>query len=265
MTRPAFIVGWGRIDRAGAAGVGGVRLESAALLRATGSIRWPAVLGDAPDRFGRLDTFCRTALLAAALARPRPSAEGESLRRTALVFVTSHGVVDTDVAFIDSIQAVGGASPALFPLTLTSTAMGLVSMQHRITGPGLCLPAGRNAGALMVAEALRFLAMSEADHCLCLYCDAVSREVAERLRPHGQEAVSWHGIQGAALMLTNTPPLGPHRLGITASAPKGEPGPSDLHPNRLLRHVETADQSAAICPPLHLNAGAAGYILTKVD
>jgi hypothetical protein len=126
------------------------------------------------QRFGRLDLQSRLALLA--VASLKIDFGGFARDRVGICLAASAGSLTTDFYFWQGRDSVGGPSPTLFAYTLPSSAAGEIAIHFGLTGPNLCF-VGDDKNLL--TEAADLIRRDEADGCLCVFCEAVSAEVAK--------------------------------------------------------------------------------------
>ena len=125
-------------------------------------------------RFGRMDLASQLALVAA-----EPLAkhfEAANRQRVAIVLGASAGSLSTDIEYWDGRNITGGLSPTIFTYTLPSAAIGEIAIRHRLTGPNLCFVGDDSC---LAGEAADLIRRGEADLCLCIYCDVVSKAAAQ--------------------------------------------------------------------------------------
>lgn len=102
-------------------------------------LRW-SDFSDRPfDRFGRLDLLSQYALAAAERAGVFALAQTPAGAAAPLVFATTVGCGQADVAFAQSMDQPGGPSPLLFPCTLPSTPVAAITLAYQLHGPSVCL------------------------------------------------------------------------------------------------------------------------------
>jgi len=128
-------------------------------------------------RFGRLDLCSQLAVLAV----EKLGLDFDSLPRDriGICLAVKAGSLATDLEYWKARDAAGGLSPTLFAYTLPSSALGEISIRHRITGPNLCFFGGDD---VLAAEASYLIQSGEAEGCLCISCQVITPEVAEILR-----------------------------------------------------------------------------------
>jgi len=128
-------------------------------------------------RFGRLDLCSQLAVLAV----EKLGLDFDSLPRDriGICLAVEAGSLATDLDYWKGRDDAGGLSPTLFAYTLPSSALGEISIRHRITGPNLCFFGGDDA---LAAEASYLIQSGEAEGCLCVSCHVITPEVAEILR-----------------------------------------------------------------------------------
>jgi 3-oxoacyl-(acyl-carrier-protein) synthase len=125
-------------------------------------------------RFSRLDLQSQLAVLAV-----EPLAkyfEGMARERIAICLEARAGSLATDFEFWKGRDAPGGPSPTIFTYTLPSAAIGEIAIRHRLTGPNLCFVGG---GGGLVVEASDLIRSGEADGCLCISCNVVTKAISE--------------------------------------------------------------------------------------
>lgn len=106
----------------------------------------------------------------------------EAPEETALVFASTRGCLEADLAFQASLVPGAEAAPQLFPLTLPSAALGELARRWGLTGPTLCLCAERPPEhGQALDEALALLRAGEARAALVGFGDALSPEMAGRV------------------------------------------------------------------------------------
>jgi 3-oxoacyl-(acyl-carrier-protein) synthase len=128
-------------------------------------------------RFGRLDLSSRLALLAVELLGVD---FGKFSRdRVAICLAASAGSLSTDFDFWTGRDGVGGPSPTLFAYTLPSAALGEITIRHRLTGPNLCFVGDDK---MLLPEATDLLRRSEADACVCVFCQIISPVMAKMIQ-----------------------------------------------------------------------------------
>jgi 3-oxoacyl-(acyl-carrier-protein) synthase len=134
-------------------------------------------------RFGRLDLLSQLALLAVeSLGIPFDTLPRE---RIGICLVAQTGSLSTDTEYWQGRDAVGGLSPTLFAYTLPSAAVGEIAIRYGLKGPNLCFIGARN---ILQSEAEDMIARGEADGCVCVFCNVLSRNAAEVLKapPSGE-------------------------------------------------------------------------------
>jgi hypothetical protein len=129
------------------------------------------------SRFGRLDLASRLALLAVeAFAGQFDKFPRE---RIGICLAARAGSLTTDVEFWQGRDSVGGPSPTLFAYTLPSAAIGEIAIRHRLTGPNLCFTGDDK---ILLPEATDLIRRSEADACVCVYCNVISVRAAKMIQ-----------------------------------------------------------------------------------
>lgn len=152
-------------------------------------IRWQQV-SDAPNpRFGRLDPFTRTGLLAVATAlRNAGLAEAGGARRPLGIVASSDlGCLATDLDYYDTALPADGAlaSPNRFVYTLPSCFLGEAAITFGLTGPGFVVNPGPDDPFAALAAALDWLAAGACPAMLAGFCDVPPAEPAVAGVPAG--------------------------------------------------------------------------------
>jgi len=152
-------------------------------------IRWQQV-SDAPNpRFGRLDPFTRTGLLAVATAlKAAGLAETGGARRPLGIVASSDlGCLATDLDYYDTVLPADGAlaSPNRFVYTLPSCFLGEAAIIFGLTGPGFVVNPGPKEPLAALGLALDWLASGECPAMLAGFCDVPPAEPAVAGVPAG--------------------------------------------------------------------------------
>ena len=141
-------------------------------------IAWRKVSEVPFERFGRLDPLSKCVCIAVEMLALESAGTGSAHDDMAVVLGTNYGCLDADLAFIRSLEQIGGGSPQLFSYTLPSMAIAEVAIRHAITGANLCMLAGQESPLAALREAMGMIAEGEASSCLCVGADAVSPAAA---------------------------------------------------------------------------------------
>lgn len=100
------------------------------------------VLGTLPQRWGRMDSISRLAVVEVGRAllacgwQDRNDQQSSNGGQGGLIGLTRRGSLATDLAFIDTMKAgVALASPTLFSYTLANIALAEAASHYNLTGP----------------------------------------------------------------------------------------------------------------------------------
>ncbi len=140
---------------------------------------WRAISRDRFDRFGRMDAMSKYAVAVVEMLGLPPAPEKSGWTDIAISLGTELGSLGVDVEFLQSMEEPRGASPRLFAYTLPSTAIGEIAIRHRISGANICVAGGHDSGLLALMEGVGMIECGEADACVCIGCEAISRAAAE--------------------------------------------------------------------------------------
>lgn len=175
---------------------GAVRPGDGAIRRQrTGRLRWRDVSDRPFSRFGRMGLLAKYAVAAAELAGLPPVEEAGKVP-TAIVLATCSGVLTTDVAFQQTLRRTEGPSPLIFPYSLPTAALGEVSLRYGLTGPATAAVVAEALASNALLRGLECLIADEADHCLCLACEANDRDVQEQFGLQAQPPVGMAVLLG---------------------------------------------------------------------
>ncbi len=152
-------------------------------------IRWQQV-SDAPNpRFGRLDAFSRTGLLAVATALKDAglAKTGGAKRPVGIIASTDLGCLGTDLDYYDTVLPQNGAlaSPNRFVYTLPNCFLGEAAIVFGFTGPGFVVNPGPDDPLAALAMALDWLSAGACPTMLAGFCDAPPPELATAGVPAG--------------------------------------------------------------------------------
>jgi hypothetical protein len=111
-------------------------------------------------RFLKLDRAARLLLLGARRALGGRNVSGE---RSGISLGTVTGSLEADRVFDATRRMAGGASPALFPLTLPTAPLAEVAQRLGLKGPALCVSAGNASLLAAVRAGVRAIERSDAD------------------------------------------------------------------------------------------------------
>ena len=134
--------------------------------------RWSCVSPHPCPHIGRLDLALRRTLLAAELLGLGVAGGDVPLRPVAIVLVARHGSQAVDAAFVNSTSAIPLGSPAIFPYTLPSAAIGEIAIRYRLGGSSICFVGEPDPVRLALWEGTHLIASGEEDTCVCLTYDA---------------------------------------------------------------------------------------------
>jgi 3-oxoacyl-(acyl-carrier-protein) synthase len=121
------------------------------------------VFGRADETFRRLDATSRALVLAAeaaGIAAVLARVPAVAARDVGLVFETTLGSLDSDLAFAASLGAGMPDGPA-FAYTLPSTCLGELALRHGLRGPTVCLTTVPADRGVALREAALLLATGE--------------------------------------------------------------------------------------------------------
>ncbi len=128
-------------------------------------------LGCNYPKFFKMDNLCKWAFVAAEclFAGNDLLYRGLDKSRIAMVLSTSHGCLDVDKRFLDSIAV---PSPALFVYTLPNIMLGELCIRHGFKGEQICMVSERFDAQEIHFAVQSFLTNSGIDSCLCGWVDA---------------------------------------------------------------------------------------------
>jgi hypothetical protein len=121
-------------------------------------------------KFFKMDKLCKWTFLAAELLLQNGEAyKGMDKDKISLVLATSHGCLDVDKRYQESIDV---PSPALFVYTLPNIMLGEICIRHGFKGEQLCMVTDKFDAEEIHFAAAGFLKNKNMDACLCGWADA---------------------------------------------------------------------------------------------
>ena len=137
------------------------------------------------QHFGRLDQFSKLGLASIAMALKDAGEDAwTGLRDMAVIASTSHGCLQTDLDYFDTVMTDGGrsASPTLFSYTLPNSFLGEACCRFGLTGASFIINESPPMGLWGLKAVLDGIAFAEFENALVGFCDPE--------RPSGFKGVS---------------------------------------------------------------------------
>ncbi len=171
-----YITAFGYIDSTGFGDIASHRSWADIGVDNFAQCHWKQLFDSPFDRFGRLDTFSKHVVAAVELLGLTMPCDDVKDNDTAIYVGTEFGSYQVDQQFYKSITQPGGASPKLFSYTLPSTAIGEVAIRYKITGPNLCVSAGKSSGLVALWQSAELLKTRQVSSCITIVSNAGSPE-----------------------------------------------------------------------------------------
>ena len=125
-------------------------------------------------RFFKMDKLCKWACAGAELLFSGDGLYKEiDKNKIGIVLATSHGCLDVDKRYLDSIEM---PSPALFVYTLPNIMLGEICIRHGFKGSQLCMESEQFDAEEIYFTVNDLLENRGMDACLCGWADAAGDE-----------------------------------------------------------------------------------------
>ena len=126
-------------------------------------------------KFFKMDMLCKWAWLGAEALlhqNERPVYDGMDKNKIAVVLATSHGCLDVDKKYQQSIQNI--PSPALFVYTLSNIMLGEIFIRHGFKGEQACLVSEHFDSEELFFYVNDLLSNRDMDACICGWVNAIN-------------------------------------------------------------------------------------------
>jgi len=134
-------------------------------------------LASAYPKFFKMDVLCKWAFIGAdALLKEADgfAYEGIDKNKVAVVLATSHGCLDVDHKYQQSVLSI--PSPALFVYTLSNIMLGEICIRHGFKGEQACFVSDTFDTEELWFSVSDLLSHRGMDACLCGWVDAVNNQ-----------------------------------------------------------------------------------------